>query len=274
MNAGQAMSQFQFIISDDQYFEMSTHGSDYVGNMKIAGDQDNKLFFENTQFGSERQREAEPYLKIFRDSTVSPSKRKEAKDAYDRIGEQLVSYQNKLIATYPNTLTAKIIKAHQPVRVPDAPKRLDGSIDSTFRLKWYREHFFDNFDLSEPGLLCLPQPLYKKRIEEYLDNLYVPQADSITQAIDKIVFRAKKNQETYKYVIRQALFKYQQPEIMGLDEVFVNVYDKYVATGQMNFWLDTKTNKNLKEHADRLRRSLVGNLGAKVVQVFFYPLLV
>ena len=76
---------------------------------------------------------------------------------------------------------------------------------------------------------------------------------------------AKKNQETYKYVIRQALFKYQQPEIMGLDEVFVNVYDKYVATGQMNFWLDTKTNKNLKEHADRLRRSLVGNLGANLV---------
>jgi hypothetical protein len=176
-----------------------------------------------------------------------------------------VAHETDIINSHPQTLTAKIVKAFQPVKIPDAPVSADGKIDSTFRFKWYRAHFFDNFDLAEPGLLCLPQPLYKRKVEEYLDKLQVPHPDSITRAIDKLIAVAKGNQETYKYAVRLGLVKYQQPEIMGLDEVFVNLYDKYFATGEMDFWVDKKTNKNLKDHADRLRKSLVGNLGENLV---------
>ena len=61
------------------------------------------------------------------------------------------------------------------------------------------------------------------------------------------------------------MLKYQQPEIMGLDEIYVNIYDKYFATGEMNFWVNEKLNKNLKDHADRLRKSLVGKTGPNLI---------
>src|SRR5690606_16435464 len=54
------------------------------------------------------------------------------------------------------------------------------------------------------------------------------------------------------------MLKYQQPEIMGLDGLYVKLYDTYFATGEMDFWANASLKKNLKEHADRLRNSLVG----------------
>ncbi len=48
------------------------------------------------------------------------------------------------------------------------------------------------------------------------------------------------------YASRICLLKYQQPEIMGLDAVYVNIYDKYFATGEMSFWVNDKMAKNLE----------------------------
>lgn len=264
-NSGNVTAQFHFIIGDNQRFKLITYGDDFVKNMKVVGDDDNSLFFENVRFSAQKHREADPYLKVLRDSSTSKLKRKNANNAYEKISKTVIEYQNDIVKLYPKTLTAKIIKAYQPVQVPDVLTEAKETANETFRFRHYREHFFDNFDLAEPGLLCLPQPLYKNKLDEYLDKLHVAKPDSIVSAIDKVIAVAKNNKETYKYAIRLVLFKYQQPEIMGLDEVFVSLYDKYIASGEMNFWLDQKTKNNLKEHAERLRKSLVGKLGENLI---------
>ncbi len=96
------------------------------------------------------------------------------------------------------------------------------------------------------ALICLPRPLYRDKINEYLDKLYAPTSRYDHESYRKIVAKAKKNQETYKYAVWISLLKYQQPEIMGLDEVYVNVYDKYFASGEMNFWVNDKMSKEPK----------------------------
>lgn len=63
------------------------------------------------------------------------------------------------------------------------------------------------------------------------------------------------------------LLKYQNPEFMGLDGVFVNLNDKYFATGEMDYWANEKMRKNIKEQADRLRNSLVGKKGANLIMM-------
>lgn len=257
--------QFEFVIGANQQFSMSTTVDEYVRNMKVTGDNDNKLFFENMIFNADRHKEAEPYLKVLQDSTLSEEQKKPAREAFNKINDKVIAYQTDIINKYPNTLTGRIVKAGQAVKIPDPPKNASGKIDSTFQLRWYREHFFDNFNLSDQAMICLPRPLYSEKINEYLDKLFPPQADSITKAIEKIITKAKANQETYKYATWICLLKYQQPEIMGLDEVFVNVHDKYFASGQMDFWANAKLKKNLKEHADRLRKSLVGKKAPNLI---------
>ncbi|MEX1240807.1 MAG: thioredoxin-like domain-containing protein [Cyclobacteriaceae bacterium] len=256
---------FEMVVGQNQNFTLETSMSDYVKNMKVTGDIDNRLFFENMIFNMDRHQEAEPFIKIIQDSTLSEDQKKEARENFMKINEKVLSYQDNVIRQYPATLTARIFKSGKPIKIPDPPKNADGSTDSTFQLKWYREHFFDNFDLADDALIRMPRPIYQEKIHEYVDKLYVPQADTLKKALSRVIARAKKNQETYKYAVWVAMLKYQNPEIMGLDEVYVHLNDTYFASGEMNFWANAQMRKNLNDQADRLRKSLIGQKGANLI---------
>jgi thiol-disulfide isomerase/thioredoxin len=249
---------FELLVSNNQKFQMTTSTKDYVANMKVTGDYDNQLFFENMRFNVERNTEAEPHVKVMQDSTASEEAKKTAREALVKINDNVMAYQDGIIAKYPESFTAKLFKTTKRIDVPEPPKRADGSIDSTFQLRYYREHYFDNFDLSDESLIRLNRNVYKEKVDEYLDKLFVPEADTLTVAINKLIAKAKKNQEAYKYLTWICLLKYQQPKYMGLDQVYVNLYDKYYASGEMNFWVNDQLKKNLKEQANRIRSSALG----------------
>src|SRR5882724_10047729 len=59
---------FDFVVSEDQVFTLETDTSDYVQHMKVTGDEDNKLFFEDRAYNIERYKEAEPFVKTVKDS--------------------------------------------------------------------------------------------------------------------------------------------------------------------------------------------------------------
>lgn len=256
---------FEFVISDNQHFTLATNTTDYVRNMRVSGDIDNKLFFENMMFNMERHKEAEPFIKVLQDSAASESAKEEARAAFTKVNDKVIAYQDKIIAEHPKTLTARIFLANRPVQIPEPPVLADGSIDSTFQLRWYREHYFDHFDLADDALIRLPRPLYQEKLNEYLDKLYAPQADTLKRALTKIINKAQKNPETYKYAVWCSVLKFQNPEIMGLDAVYVHLFDTYFKTGEMDFWANASMKKNLKDHADRLRKSLIGATGADLI---------
>ncbi len=256
---------FEIAVSDQQHFSLETSTDDYIKNMKVKGDEDNRLFFENMNFNIERHAEAEPFIKILKDSTLKEEQKKEAREAFQKINQRVMNFQNEIINKHPATLTARYLKATKQIEIPDPPKKADGSIDSTFQLRYYRQHFFDNFNLADDALIHLPQPLYSQKINEYLDKLYLQTPDSLMTAIDGIALKALKNQETYKYLIWTCVYKYQRPSIMGLDEVYVRLVDKYFLSGAMDYWINDSLKKNLKELADKLRGSLIGKTGADLI---------
>ncbi len=256
---------FDLVIGHDQFFSMETSTADYVKNMVVTGDDDNQLFFENLRFNMERNVEAEPFIKILRDSSLTEDQKKSARDSFAKINEKVATYQKSLLAKNPKLLTVRLIRANQPIDIPPAPKKANGNIDSTFQLRYYRDHFFDNFDLADDALLRMPRPFYQEKIKEYLNKLYAPVPDTILIAIDKMVMKAKRNPETYKYLVWNCVFLYQNPEIMGLDAVYVSLYDKYFASGEMDYWISDPVKKNLKDYAEKLRGSLVGKTGSNLI---------
>jgi thiol-disulfide isomerase/thioredoxin len=256
---------FELVVGKNQNFSLETSTADYVKNMKVTGDLDNKLFFENMIFNMERHQEAEPFIKVIQDSTLHEDQKKEAREKFQKVNDKVLGYQENIIKSYPGTLTARIFKANKPIKIPEPPKNADGSIDSTFQLRWYREHFFDNFDLADDALIRMPRPMYQEKVNEYLDKLYAPQADTLKKALTRVIAKAKKNPETYKYAVWVSVMKFQNPEIMGLDEVFVYLNDTYFASGEMDFWANASMRKNLSDQADRLRKSLIGEKGADLI---------
>ncbi|WP_165823866.1 DUF5106 domain-containing protein [Pseudochryseolinea flava] len=259
------VKMFEFVVGQDKDFKLETNSANYVKDMKVTGDIDNQLFFANWRTSMALQEEADPFTKILKDSTTAADKRNAAREQVNKIREKLLVQQRDIISKHPTTTSAILFKSSQEVVVPDPPKLPNGKTDSTFQLRWYRAHFFDNFNLADDALIRMPQPVYSQKLNEYLDKLYIPQADTLIKAIDKLVSVAKKNQETYKYTVFTLMRKFQEPEIMGLDAVYVDIYDKYVATGEMDFWMNDSHKKNVKEYAERLRTSLIGKVGANLV---------
>lgn len=256
---------FEIVVGEDQQFAMETSTDDYIRNMKVTGDVDNKLFFDNMLYNMERNQEATPFFTALRDSTATEEAKVSARESLQKVNEKVMAYQNDLITKYPKSMTARLLKATKPIEVPDPPKRPDGSIDSTFQYRYYRQHFFDNFDLADDALIRLPKPLYAEKVTEYLDKLFVPQADSIMKAINELAARVKGNQEAYKYLVWNAVSHYQSPKIMGLDAVYVGLYDTYFASGEMDFWVSSSIKKSMKDYADKLRLSLIGQTAKNLI---------
>jgi peroxiredoxin len=256
---------FEMVVGADQRFTLETSTEDYVMNMKVTGDEDNKLFFENMFFNSARHKEAEPFIKILKDSTLKEDQKKEAREGFKKINDKVIAYQKDVIAKYPNTVTGKIFKSTQDIVIPDPPKKADGTIDSTFQFYYYRNHYFDNFDLSDEVNLRMPRPFYRDKVYDYLDRLFIQHPDTLTKAIEKLAAKAQKNQETYKYITWISQVHYQTPKIMGLDEVYVNVVDKYFKTGAMDFWLDPATKNSMVEYADKVRRGMIGRTASNLI---------
>ena len=153
-----------FLVDEKQQLSFETSTVEYVRNMKVKGDEDNTIFFENMVFNADRHQEADPFLKIIQDSTLKDEQKKDAKEAFARISNKVQAHQDEIIAKYPATLTASLLKLSKTIEVPDAPKRPDGSIDSLFQFRYYRIHYFDNFDLTNEALIRLPKPFYLEKL--------------------------------------------------------------------------------------------------------------
>lgn len=256
---------FDIAAGKDQAFSILTNTTDYIMNMTVEGDLENQLFLENARFNFERNQEAGPWIAQVKDSTLSEEKRQQAREKLQEVDKQVRTYQDKIIEQYPETIITRIFKANKRIDVPDPPVLENGKPDSSFSYRYYRTHYWDYFDLADEAMIRMPSPFYQQKVNDYLDKLLLQQTDTIMSAIKTLAQVAKKNQETYKYFIWTVTTKYQNPEIMGLDEVFVKLYDQYFATGEMDYWANASLKKNLKERADQLRRSLIGSKAPNLI---------
>ncbi|MTI21183.1 DUF5106 domain-containing protein [Fulvivirga sp. RKSG066] len=253
---------FDFPIGDDQHFTLKANKPDYVLNMQVSGDKDNKLYFNDLKYNAERNKEAQPFIEIIRDSTSAPDELAGAREALDALNTKVMAHQQELIDAHPDAIISKIHKANKRIEVPEAP---EGTDEQTYKYNYYKSHYWDYFDLSDPVMLRLANPVYQEKYNNYLDKLVLQQPDSLIKEIDALVAQAKTNQDTYKYAVWTAVIKYQYPEIMGLDKVYVHLFDKYFASGEMDYWANNQLKNNLRDRADQLRNSLVGNKAPNLI---------
>jgi peroxiredoxin len=262
--AGNALL-FDFVVGKDQHFTLETDSENYTQSMKVNGDVDNTLYFENLANYMKRGKEAEPFVKILRDSSLSVLTKHEARENFNSISKKVLDYQESIIKHNPTTVTAKLIKSNKSIEIPDPPVLPNGKVDSTFQFRYYKNHYWDNFDLADEVLIRLPKPLYLEKLKFFLEKFVGPNPDSLSKEIDKLATIARKNKETYKYLVWKCMAEYSNSKIMGLDAVYVHLFDRYFASKEMDYWINEKTKKNIRDYADQLRRSLIGQTAPNLI---------
>ncbi|MBK6784898.1 MAG: DUF5106 domain-containing protein [Saprospiraceae bacterium] len=170
-----------------------------------------------------------------------------------RSGQKVQKEQNDIIAKYPGSVLALLLKANIEPVIPE----FEGSDEEKQRKRYfyYKSRYFDNIDFFHPAILRTPF-LYQK-VNYYLTKLTPQSPDSIIIAVDYILKKVEHNPEMYRYFLADLLNKYAQLKIVGHDALYVHLVDKYYTKGKAH-WVDEETLDKMKENANDLRPILIG----------------
>ena len=205
------------IIGDNQDIYLETDTTDLVKNLKVKGSPGTVLFRDFQLFMRESQQQAAALTEKIKTDKANEESYREQLSALDK---KVKDYRKQLVDNNSSSFAAKLIKATIDIEVPESPKDENGKeIDPAFRFNYYRTHFFDNTDFSEPGMLRTP--ILHQKITEYLEKLTYKHPDSIAKAAHYIIEKAKADKEVFRYCVVSISNKYETSNIMGMDKVFV-----------------------------------------------------
>ncbi|MEZ5016565.1 MAG: DUF5106 domain-containing protein [Flavipsychrobacter sp.] len=249
---------FEFLLDNGDDFSITATASKLPKEVKFKNSEENKRFNDYvnylTQVG-EGQQQLQQQLSTAKTQADSNNIYDKAKAINDGLNQYRVDYIKK----YPKTLLANISSA---LLVPEAPKgphyNEDGSVDSMFAFRYYKEHYWDGFDFSDERLIYTP--IYESKLQYFFNNVSMPLADSVIYEGDKLLAKARASKEVFKYTLHWLTSEYtQKSDVMGLDAAFAHFIEKYYMKGDA-FWLNPGT---LQKYIDRYKSiapNMIGNL--------------
>jgi len=174
------------------------------------------------------------------------------------VQKEMNNYKFKYIKAHPKNVISLLFKLSQPIEtyfdVIENPSVLKNKNDS---LNYVKNSYFKGVDLSDSRLLR--NPFLEKKIEDYFNSFVIQTAEEITKEIFDILDKTdSRENELFSYLSLYFMNTYASPKIMGLDRVFINVYNKYFK-GQAYSWLTTTQKLSLKETNRDLKDNLIGN---------------
>jgi thiol-disulfide isomerase/thioredoxin len=252
---------FELIIDNEQNFSLETDSSDLVGKMKIHGSQDNIDFYKYMAFIKEMQSKADPVKK-----QMDKTKNKDSIDIFKKqladLTVQVESEKKKFMAAHPTAFFTRILKASEDIVVPPAPMLPNGRKDSTFQYRFYKQHYWDNIDLSDGRMLNTP--IFYNKFKFYIDKMIMQVPDSLNHDLDALVEKVKGSKELYKYVVSYVTYYYESSKLMGMDAVFVHMVNKHYRTKQA-YWVDSTQLKTILNRADIVEPLLIGKKSRNLI---------
>ena len=247
---------FDIMIDKEQTFSIEADTTDFYMTKKTEGNIDDELFVKYQLYLANKRKEAmllQENLKNESDET----KKTEIKDKLSSLNEEVIGFQNNLIEENPNTFFASFIKGTMEIEVPDPPKDENGNIiDSAFQYKYYRAHYFDNFDIGDPRLVRTP--LFERKFTTYFEKVLPQIPDTLIPEMDIAIEKARASQELFRYVLTKLFNDYAQSQIMGMDAIYVHLAKKYYIPEAS--WSDTTFINDLKERIAKAEPNLIGKV--------------
>src|SRR6202012_5238572 len=109
-------------------------------------------------------------------------------------------------------------------------------------------------------------PIFEPKLDRYFKDLVPPEADSIEREADMMLLEARGSKPMFQYLMVYFVQKYVNPEYMGQDAVFVHLFEKFINTGQAEFFTD-KYRKFINDRAYSMMANLIGQSAANLIMV-------
>jgi len=253
---------FELIIDKEQHFTVETKYDEFAKYMKIKGSVDNEVFYRFVNFNRLKFEEVTPLNKKMQELKDNIDSVKIIRNRLEEINTEIGDFKLKFMKDYPNHLMTKVFASSKDIEVPEAPKKPDGTIDSLFSYIYYKEHYWDNIDFTDDRILRTP--VYHNKLDYYFKNVIVQINDSIISAADILIEKTKPNKELFKYTVWYLTNRYEKSSIMGQDEIFVHLVEKYYMTNQA-YWITPTLLETISKRAMQLKPILIGKVAPELV---------
>ncbi len=252
-----------FIISGKQNVSITGKMNELPLSLVSKTDDENKVFFEYIQFLSSKQKEMADLQKLRNAFAPNSDSAEVVVNKINMVNEEVQRYISGIINKYHGKFISLFLKSMQEPEFPPPPLLENGKVDSIAAFRAYRNHYWDNIDLSDDR--TIRTPLLHNKIENYLQRMIVPVPDSINAAIDVLFDMSKGNKETFKYLMWYLTVKYESSDIMGHDAVFVHLVDKYYNHDKLMSWMNPTVKENLEQRAKKLKPILIGKTAPEMI---------
>ena len=258
---GSDNSYFQMLVGNDQEFSLTTAKGDYVNSMKVDGDIDNELLYNNLKFESEFGARLNPINKQLEGLSEGTAEYKRVKADQDKLvaerKEHIASYKEK----HPNSFFTKFKISGQNPELT-YPKSPNGEIDKETQVYHYRKAFFEGVDFDADW--TMRTPVYANKLRRYIRELTPQNADSLIQYADELITKTKDNKELFKFTVNWIALEYKTPKTMGTEALYVHMIDKYW-TKELAWWSNDEEIKGLRGEISLMKPSLIGKIGQDIV---------
>lgn len=260
----------EFLISGTMEFSLKCDKSDLINSIEFKGSPDNQAFSAFQKRWADLHNKSASLRSRYTTNRMNSDSTRIIGDAINANEKEMKSYINKVISDNKGSLVAALLKAMLPVEVPEF--NIPQVVSNPDSIKWLmsynynKDHYFDNFNLSDERLLR--SPVYHGKLEHYFTDVVLQFPDSLIKSIDKVLTLAEGNNKTWQYVAVFLFNHFRESTIMGHDAIVVKLADDIYLSGRAE-WASAEFIDNLKRDVDKLRPSLIGNQAINVVMETF-----
>ncbi len=251
---------FELLIDQHQQFSISADSTRLPASITFTGSPENNSFLEYTAFmNSHGKSLANLQAQLAQTKTKNDSAM--IREKIKKLDEEVRTERDEIENKDPKSLLATLLRALKEPVVPPIPKLPNGRPDSTFAYRYYKEHYWDNISFTDDRLIRTP--IFEPKLERYYKDLVSPEADSINREIDYMLVYSRTNKDMFKFLLVYFTQKYINPEYMGQDAVFIHLFEKYINTGQADFFTE-KYRKFVDDRAYSIMANLIGQPAANL----------
>lgn len=253
-----------FIVYKDYQFKIKTDVANLNKHLSVTGSKENEAYFAYQSFMETKREEIEQQtqmLNMLKRATKDPQVIQESQQRINELRQSIATKAYELMEEYTTSFFCMMMEANDlPIVPSNIPVQLNNQTNPIY-LQYVKDHFWDNFDFNEDGLINTK--IFTTKASFFFERLTQPTPAGFIESVDILAKKSMANPVMMRNSLRWLVTAFENPKNKGTDEVFVHIFDNYFTTPEEN-GIDVATFSRVEQKANYFRPVLVGKIAPNI----------
>jgi len=253
-----------FIVYKEYQFQIKTEVSNLNKKLSVKGSKENEAYFAYQNFWETKKAEIEQQtemLKLLSKATNDPIVIRESQQQIYDLRQSIPVKAYELMEANTTSFFCMLMEANELPIVPSTiPVQLNKETNPIY-VQYVKDHFWDNFDFNESGLL--QTTIFHTKATFFFERLTEPSVVGYIQSVDILAEKSKVNPDMMRNTLRWFVTIFENTKNKIAENIFVHVFDTYYSSPEEN-GIDVATFSRIEQKANYFRPTLMGNVAPNI----------